>query len=287
MQTHNNKRNNNLNVLVSDLDGTLIPFPGVRQNEEDLDQIHRLRETHDFMLIFATGRSFQSVQDALEQHLLPVPDWIICDVGTSVYEKSGDSFSNLRDYHEKLDEICVGVDRREIETILEPLKGLQLQPEENQSDFKISYWCEENELHRFVDQVNEIRQQNSLPYTCLGSVDPFSKRGLVDILPAKVDKAYALEWLSELLDLTAGRILYAGDSGNDLAALVGRYASVVVGNASEQLRTEALKLLKAHNREETCYFAENFATSGVLEGMKHYKMLGLEREPVMDMGCQE
>lgn len=278
MEAHKSKLNSNRDILVSDLDGTLIPFPDVRQHEEDLARLRQLRATHDFTLIFATGRSFHSVQNALKQHSLPVPDWIICNVGTSIYKKSGDSFSNLHAYCGKLDEICAGVDRKEVESALEPLKGLKLQPEENQSDFKISYWCEESELHRFVDQVKEIRRRNSFPYTCLGSVDPFNKRGLVDILPAEVDKAYALSWLSESLDLTADRILYAGDSGNDLAALVRQYASVVVGNASEKLRTEVLKLLSEYNNEGTCYFAKSFATSGVLEGMKHYKMLGLDSQ---------
>jgi sucrose-6F-phosphate phosphohydrolase len=263
---------NERNALASDLDGTLIPLPDTAQNEEDLIRLNKLREIHDFILIFATGRSFQSVLHAIEQHKLPIPDWIICNVGTSIYEKTGDSFSERFAYHEKLSEICSGMDRRKVEATLKHLSKLKLQPEENQSDFKISYWCEEDDLHDLVDQINKIQQQESLPYSCLGSIDPFNKHGLIDVLPNGVNKAYALDWLGHLLGLKPDKIVYAGDSGNDLAALVGGYASVLVGNATERLRSEVRELAKEQKNSGLCYFAKNVATSGVLEGMRHFKL---------------
>lgn len=260
-------------TLVSDLDGTLIPLPDVEQNKEDLTHLSQLREAHKFKLIFATGRSFDSVLGAIEHYALPEPDWIICNVGTSIYEKSGNSFSALHAYHDRLNEICNGVDHCRIEESFKHLTKLRLQPEQNQSDFKISYWCKESELHELLNQINEIQQQESLPYACLGSVDPFNNNGLIDILPKGVDKAYALNWLSELLELKHDQIVYAGDSGNDLAALIDGYASVLVGNANERLRSEVSKLLKENERAGPCYFAENQATSGVLEGIRYFELV--------------
>ena len=273
MKTHKTGFRRKPDTLVSDLDGTLIPLPDVGQNKEDLIQLSKLREVHKFKLIFATGRSFDSVLGAIEHYTLPEPDWIICNVGTSIYEKSGNSFSALHAYHDKLNEICHGVDHRKIEHSFKHLKKLRLQPKENQSDFKISYWCEESELNELVDQINEIQQQEALPYTCLGSVDPFNKHGLIDILPEGVDKAYALNWLAELLGLTHDQIVYAGDSGNDLAALIDGYASVLVGNATERLRSEVRRLLKENEHASPCYFAENQATSGVLEGIRYFELV--------------
>ena len=272
MKIQNDAFRSNPDTLASDLDGTLIPLPNVEQNRKDLAQLSKLRELHKFKLIFATGRSFDSVLDAIQHYTLPEPDWIICNVGTSIYEKSSDSFSAQHAYHDKLNEICDGVDHHKIEQSFKHLKKLNLQSEENQSDFKISYWCEESELQELVDQINEIEQQESLPYTCLGSVDPFSKRGLIDILPKGVDKAYALNWLANLLKLKHDQIVYAGDSGNDLAALIDGYASILVGNATEHLRSEVNKFIK-ENDTGPCYFAEKHATSGVLEGMKYFKLI--------------
>ena len=117
------------NTLVSDLDGTLIPLSDSEQNKKDLDQLGKLREVHDFTLVFATGRSFNSVLDAIEQHKLPIPEWIICNVGTTIYTKHEDSFSELSAYHEELNEICNGIDHSTIEVALKHLKNLRLQPE--------------------------------------------------------------------------------------------------------------------------------------------------------------
>jgi sucrose-6F-phosphate phosphohydrolase len=273
MKTHGGKLRGNPDTLVSDLDGTLIPLPDLEQNRQDLIRLSELRETHKFKLIFATGRSFHSVLDAMEKHALPEPDWIICNVGTSIYEKSRDSFSSMSTYHERLDEICDGIEHDVIETAFKHLKKLRLQPKENQSDFKISYWCRESELHELIDQINEIKQRESLPYECLGSIDPFSKSGLIDILPAGVNKAYALDWLGELLGLEHDQIVYAGDSGNDLAALIRGYPSVLVGNATARLRAEVSNLIKDQKSAGPCYFAKSHATSGVLEGMKYFKLV--------------
>lgn len=272
VKTQKDRLQSERDALASDLDGTLIPLPDTAQNEEDLIRLNKLREIHDFILIFATGRSFHSVLNAVEQHALPMPDWIICNVGTSIYKKTEDSFFELSAYHEKLSEICGCIDRKKVEATIKHLSKLKLQPEENQSDFKISYWCEEVDLQDLVDQINEIQQQESLPYSCLGSVDPFNKRGLIDILPNGVNKAYALDWLGHLLELAPDKIVYAGDSGNDLAALVGGYASVLVGNATECLRSEVRELAKEQKNSGLCYFAKNVATSGVLEGMRHFNL---------------
>ena len=273
MEQKSNVLQNDFGVLASDLDGTLIPLPGMEQHEKDLIELEKLREAHGFTLIFATGRSFVSVLDAIEQYALPIPDWIICNVGTSIYEKSNSSFSGLSAYDEKLGEICSAVDRSQIEAALGHLDKLRLQSDENQSDFKLSYWCEEGELHGLIDQVNKIQRQKSLPYTCLGSVDPFNRRGLIDILPRGVNKAYALDWLSDLLEINPGSIVYAGDSGNDLAALVGGYASILVGNASEHVRSKVSEMLQKQESPSSCYFARNDATSGVLEGIRHYRLV--------------
>ena len=160
-----------------------------------------------------------------------------------------------------------------IKMAMKHLEALQLQSEESQSDFKISYRYEGDESHKLIDQINEILQWESLTYSCLVGFSPQSNREMVDLLPKGVDKAYALEWLSDLHGWTSNRIFYAGDSGNDLAALIKDYASVLVGNAKDRLRSEIKALLSEQKSDRSCYFAESPATSGVLEGMKHFRMV--------------
>ena len=266
------------NTLVTDLDGTLIPTPGIEQNETDLLRLGKLHKELGFTLMFATGRHFNSVLRAIERYQLPLPEWVICDVGTSIYQADGTSFRNNHDYETLLKTVCGGIDRSKVETAFKQVSRLQLQPEENQSEFKISYWCNQDELKELLDQVNEIQQRESLPYTCLSSVNPSGDRGLIDILPEGVDKAYALRWLANRLELPLSRIVYAGDSGNDLAALIDGYASVIVGNASDHLRADVKMHIDAQENPGPCYFADAFATSGVLEGMKHYGLIPVSVE---------
>lgn len=274
MKTENsNEPRSNLDILVSDLDGTFIPLPDVDQNEKDLRHLSELIERHGLTLIFATGRSFSSVLRAIEHHQLPTPDWIICNVGTSIYKKSGNSFSELSSYQETIDKICGGTDHGKIKMALQHLEALKLQPEEDQSGFKISYRYEGSESHDLVNQINEILQRESLCYSGLCGFSPHSNREMIDILPKGVNKAHALDWLSNLLDWKSDRIFYAGDSGNDLAALVGEYASVLVGNAKDRLRVEIRERSKEQKNARSCYFAKSTATSGVFEGMRHHRMV--------------
>ena len=260
-------------ILVSDLDGTFIPLPDVDKNERDLKHLNELIERHGFTLVFATGRSFSSVLRAIEHHQLPAPDWIICNVGTSIYKKSGDSFSELISYQEVMHKFSGGANNSKIKMALEHLEGLKLQPETDQARFKISYRYEGSESHELIDQIDKILQRESLVYSCLCGFSPHSNREMIDLLPKGINKAYALDWLSDLLEWTSSRIFYAGDSGNDLAALVGDYASVLVGNAKDRLRSEVRALTKEQESARACYFAESLATSGVLEGMRHHRMV--------------
>jgi len=260
-------------ILVSDLDGTFIPLPDVDKNERDLKHLNELIERHEFTLIFATGRSFSSVLHAIKHYQLPAPDWIICNVGTSIYKKSGDSFSELTDYQAIMHQFCGDANHTKIKSALEHFEALQLQPEENQSNFKISFRYEGSDLHKLIDQINETLQQKSIVYSCLCGFSPQINREMVDLLPKGVNKAYALDWLSDLLGWTSSRIFYAGDSGNDLAALVSDYASVLVGNAKDRFRSEVEVLTKEQKSARPCYFAKSYATSGVLEGMRYHRMI--------------
>ena len=78
-------KNTNKGVLATDLDGTLIPLDDCSQNQSDLKCLtEKIREL-GFLLVFVTGRHISSVQKAITEFSLPLPDWIICDVGTSIF----------------------------------------------------------------------------------------------------------------------------------------------------------------------------------------------------------
>jgi hydroxymethylpyrimidine pyrophosphatase-like HAD family hydrolase len=90
------------------------------------------------------------------------------------------------------------------------------------------------------------------------------------LLPAGVSKASALQWWCRERNLSQESVVFAGDSGNDLAAFVAGYQTVIVGNASGLI---VQKVREAHHEAgwaNRLLCAEGHATSGVLEGLRHF-----------------
>ena len=257
-------------ILATDLDGTLIPLENDPAHLEALAELRELRKAHGRGLIFATGRDFASTAEAMEQYGLPDPDWIVCDVGTAIYHRDGESFAPYTPYETHLGEETGGVPRETVEALLESIEPLAPQPPENQKPFKISYTCPADAVETAVAEVNARLGAGALPFAGTGSVDPFTGSGLLDVLPRSVSKAYALLWLATHADFSPDEVLYAGDSGNDLAALASGFRAVIVANCDPALPEKARRALERRGLGHRLYLARATATSGVLEGCRHF-----------------
>jgi HAD superfamily hydrolase (TIGR01484 family) len=257
-------------ALASDLDGTFIPLPGRDDNREALRVLHEQRSRAPFILIFATGRRLQTVEGAIVEHGLPEPDWLVCDVGTSIYERVGAGWSALATYEERVAEVVTGKDRGDVERALAGLTDLTLQDVVHQKRFKISYDAPATRAEELSLMISSRLHEHDLPYEVTASVDPSGAHGLIDVLPRGVGKAFALKWLCEHLKLEGTQMLYAGDSGNDLDALSSGFRAIVVGNATPGLVEQAREKLAARGSKDCLFVATGSATSGVVEGCRHW-----------------
>lgn len=260
-------------VLATDLDGTLIPLPAEADNRGDLAALGRYRKERRFTLIFATGRHFESVCQAMEEYALPEPDWIVCDVGTSIYFRESNHYKRYKPYARHLKAKVSGISRSSIEALMQDLEDLTLQAPEHQQAYKISYESSAEKLAALVETIDARLSEQKLPYRALGSIDPFKQVSLIDILPQGVHKAYALLWLATQASFRPDEVIYAGDSGNDLAALVSGFRAILVGNASAELAASVSQALQQRDLLQRYYKAQSKATSGVLEGCQHYKLI--------------
>ena len=110
------------------------------------------------------------------------------------------------------------------------------------------------------------------------SIDEQANMGLLDILPACAGKRQAIEFLMQHLDYDLNETIFAGDSGNDISVMVGPIHSILVANASDEIREYAIKKAKANNQMQSLYIAQgdylgmngNYS-AGILEGVAHYK----------------
>ena len=261
-------------VLATDLDGTFIPLEGCQQNQEDLLKLARLLEQQEVRLVFVTGRHLESVLDAIREHRLPQPEWIICDVGTTIYRRDGDGrYQPLPAYRDHLAEIVRMLPVDQLQQHLETIGGLRRQEAEKQGLFKLSFYSEAAAVESVVRQVEQRLQQLRAPYSVISSIDPFTDDGLVDLLPRQTSKAYALQWWCEHLGLRADQVVFAGDSGNDLAAFLAGYRVIVVGNAARSICHNVLTEHRKRAWRNRIYFARGRATSGVLEGCRWFELL--------------
>jgi HAD superfamily hydrolase (TIGR01484 family) len=257
-------------VLATDLDGTLIPLPDNNENKSDLRRIAALLAAGPHKLIFATGRHFESVLEAIEHYHLPEPEWIISDVGSAIYQRREGAFHLYERYETHLRQLTEGTNRNAVEVLLSPIEAITPQDAVHQQRFKISYECTPEQVDPTVAEINKIISSARQPYAAMGSVDPLLGIGLIDVLPLSVNKAYALLWLSTHADFSPNEVIYSGDSGNDLAALTSGFRAIIVANASPGL---ALQVAEAHRRKsivDRFIHTQGKASSGVLEGCRHF-----------------
>lgn len=258
-------------ALATDLDGTLIPLDGNENNRNDLKQLKQLAAQSTFDLMFVTGRHFELVADAMETYRLPLPGWIICDVGTTLLHWSEEKdFRLVDEYRAELSSIVEPFPREQLHELLQDLPELRLQEPEKQGEFKLSYYCAASDLEHASAKIRDRIEQKDVPYSLICSTDPFENVGLLDLLPKDVSKAFALDWWVTFTNHDKQQVIFAGDSGNDTAALTAGYRAIVVGNAAESVKAEVRTAHEQQGTLDRLYLAENSATSGVLEGCRHF-----------------
>jgi HAD superfamily hydrolase (TIGR01484 family) len=260
-------------VLATDLDGTFIPLPDRPDNESALDTFRQARAEHRLGLVFATGRHLESVLDAIARHALPPPDWIVCDVGTSIHRRQDDRYAPYTPFETHMAGQTRGIGRDAVEALLVGMDGLTLQPPERQQRFKISCFSASADTEPLAARINQCLRDAGLPYACLASLNPFRDEGLLDILPAGASKAAALLWLATHADFSPDEVVFSGDSGNDLAALTCGFRAIVVANASDTLAERAAQALAERGLANRLFRATLPATSGVLQGARHFHLL--------------
>ncbi len=227
-------------------------------------------------MIFVTGRFVASILEAIDEFQLPSPNWIIGDVGSSIYragEKSPGQYDQVMMYRQHLDAICPAKELAAIHRRFAQDLPIERQEEVNQGPHKLSYYCDETALDAIVERMETIILQEQQPLSMVHSVDPDDGRGLIDVMPRGVNKAYALRWWSDHIGHDPTRMVYAGDSGNDLAALTSGVRGIVVGNASHDLRRKLDRHAKHLIDQGLIYFSQNGYTSGVVEGARHHRLL--------------
>ena len=252
-------------LLASDIDGTLIA-PGTT-DPEAVAAFRRWREGQsDLALAYVTGRSFENALETIENAGLPWPDAVASAVGTSVHWRRGDTWEPDEAYSTQL-AAALGVSRLdEVDPVVLGHDGIRRQAPEEQSRFKRSFLREGRPFgDDLVRGIGSALTGRGLRVNLVSSLDPWTGDGLLDVLPRDTDKARAVEHLRARISLDVDAVVFAGDSGNDVAALSRPWWSILVGNAGDEVRAHFRPGSRA---SENTILAREPVMRGVLEGLR-------------------
>jgi len=262
-------------LLASDMDGTVIPLEEGPEQEAALEEFRTaVREADDLLLAYVTGRGLGLARKGMRQFRLPVPDFLVCDVGTSVYRREDEEYRPDAEYSRRMREAMGGLSFRRVRETLRPVDHLLLQPEERQTEFKLSYHLPHEADHaKIVELVRGRLEELGGRVQAVYSVGAPSGRGLLDLLPAGAAKDFAVHYLQEVTGVGDGHLVYAGDSGNDLAVMLAGFKAVVVANAGADLRDGLRQRLDDEAMSSRIHFSPFPYAKGVLDGCRHFGIL--------------
>jgi HAD superfamily hydrolase (TIGR01484 family) len=260
-------------LLASDLDGTLIPPAWDAQRRSEVAELVSAIEVNgNLILAYVTGRSLSLAQAGIADIGLPTPNWLVCDVGTSIYRNANGRFELDNNYRAAMREAFGGLSGDDVRAAIGPIEGLELQEREKQGEFKVSYYTQ-GRPEPFEKAARSRLDAADVRANLVTSYDPLAKRGLLDVLPERIAKDYAIRYLHDEARVDEEHLVYAGDSGNDRAAMLTGYRVIVVANADDTLKNALPAESDARGIADRIYFAEHPYARGVLEGLRHFGVL--------------
>lgn len=236
-------------LIITDLDNTLT---GDAEALAEFNELIRANEHVGFGV--ATGRRLDSAMAMIDELGLPKPDLIDTDVGTQLHY--GEGLTPDLSWRKS---IGYAWKPEEIRNLLDSVPGLFPQPDNSQSEFKVSYEVD-TEIAPSINQIKKMLRESGIRARVVMSLGMY-----LDIIPVRGGSDLSMRHVLWKWGFAPEHVLVAGDSGNDAGMLLGRTLGVVVGNHSSELD-------RLRDRPRV-YFAEASHAAGLLEGIRYYNFL--------------
>ncbi len=269
-------------LLCSDLDRTIIPNGHAAESPDARTLLHRVARRPELMLVYVTGRDEALITQALREWNLPLPKIAVGDVGTAIFDVSGTAadpvFTPWKGWQEIISADWQGKKNPDMLTMLADFDVLRIQEPEKQKDFKLSFYVDSGvDMGELAANIHRHLERRGIRASVITSMDEMAGVGLVDIVPAGATKVDAISHIAGKYGLDKSRVIFAGDSGNDLPALTSGFNAVLVKNASDEVRSQAVAESSRKKTDDRLYLAKgeflgmngNYA-AGVLEGLAHF-----------------
>ncbi len=244
------KRLTNVNrLMITTIDNTLVG------DDAHMRELFQLLESHQEELAWgiATGRSLELALEAMTEYDIPIPDILLCSVGTEIYY--GPDFRMDKGWQ---NQISYQWKPEAIKDALDSFDFLVFQEAEGQRNYKISYYLEEKEgrLDQIRQKLAEYRLRCNVIYT---------HGQFLDILPLRASKGRAIDYISYKYEFSPRYIMVAGDSSDDEDMITGKTRGLIVANQSE-------KMNKLKGKTNIYFSSEEYA-AGIIDGLYQYGFL--------------
>jgi len=241
-------------ALATDLDGT---FLGGSRAQRSALYAH-LNARDDVVLIFVTGRDLDFVAGLVREPGMPRPDYIVGDVGTSIYD--GATLQPIERLEAPIAREWNDANARVVE-LLGDEPGLRLQ--DTPFRHRVSYDYDPAAL-----SARSIEKVEAAGFDCLLSADRF-----FDVLPKGVSKGPTLVRLVDALGLDPATVLVAGDTLNDLSLFRTGFKGVAVGNSEPGLAI-------AVGRMKNVYRSPLPGTAGIADAIRNFGFEGSRKDEI-------
>ncbi|MBK3869653.1 glucosylglycerol-phosphate synthase [Pseudomonas stutzeri] len=235
-------------LLATDLDGTFLGG----EPQDRLSLYQTITAHPDIQLAYVTGRSLEAVLPLLADPTLPQPDYIIADVGASLYH--GETLLPIQPLQQHIETRWPG------ETAI--AEALAAFPELVRQDVpqarRCSYFCTPEQA---ADPALKTAAER-LGCDLLYSADLY-----LDFLPRGVNKGSSLLRLIETLGLDPEQVLVAGDTLNDLSMLSCGLKGVCVGQSEPGLLEQTRSCTRVLH-------ADAPGCGGIIQAFAHFGFLG-------------
>ena len=266
-------------LLCTDLDRTLIANGAQAESTGALSLFTQLAGREDVTLAYVSGRHRALIEQAMAQFDLPTPDFVIADVGSTLYQVTPTGWQPNEAWCAQIAPDWQGLTHDDLCRLLADVPALRLQPQEQQNRHKLSYHVALTEdapnlLQAVAARLKAVHIRANL----IWSVDEPAHLGLLDVLPASANKLHAIRFLMAQQGFQNDHTLFAGDSGNDLDVLLSGMPAVLVANADPQVKSQVASACSA-NSVNTAHLYQakggflgmngNYS-AGILEGVAHH-----------------
>lgn len=266
-------------LLCTDMDRTVIPNGMQAEHPDARRRFRQFCQADNVCLVYVTGRHRQLVEKAIRAYHLPQPDYIISDVGTKIFQRKETRWQEVQSWCDVISVDWNGKSHHDLKQLLADIKQLQLQEFSKQNTHKLSFYLPLYlDKDKVIQAVQQRLQNNHIRASVIWSIDELTHVGLLDVLPENATKLHAIEFLQGKLGYPDSHLVFAGDSGNDMAVLASAIQSVLVNNASDDIKSLAQRLAAENGHSQSLYLATspdslgmngNYS-AGVLQGIWHY-----------------